>query len=106
MPLTVEVVAADRVLWEGEATAVAIPTVEGDMGILVGHQPVLGLLRRGVVRITTESNEKVEHHVDGGFLSVDQNQVTVVVDPSTEELDAVPTVLTGSEASDEGSESH
>lgn len=84
MPLNVEVVSANRVWWEGEARSVAVPAVDGDMGILVGHQPVLAVLRTGMIRVITPNGENVEMDVDGGFLSVDQDQVTVVVDPTTE----------------------
>ena len=41
---TVELVAADRTVWSGEATMVIARTVEGDIGILRGHAPVLSLL--------------------------------------------------------------
>lgn len=86
MALTVEVVSSDRVRWEGEASAVSIPTVEGDVGILTDHQPLLAVLRPGKVRITRlRGGDKVEIGVEGGFLSVDQNHVTVVIDPTTED---------------------
>ncbi|HLS26702.1 MAG TPA: F0F1 ATP synthase subunit epsilon [Beutenbergiaceae bacterium] len=83
MPLTVEVVSADRVWWEGEARSVSAPALDGDLGILVGHQPILAVLRTGKIRIEADGADNVEMEVTGGFLSVDQNQVTVVVDPST-----------------------
>ena len=45
--LQVELVAADRTVWSGEATMVIARTVEGDIGILPGHAPVLSLLTDG-----------------------------------------------------------
>ena len=41
--LQVELVAADRTVWSGEATMVIARTVEGDIGVLRGHAPVLSL---------------------------------------------------------------
>ena len=82
MPLTVEVVSTDRIWWEGEAQSVRAPAADGDMGILAGHQPVLAVLRPGSVWITIESGERVEMPLTGGFLSVDGDSVTVVVDPT------------------------
>lgn len=93
MALNVEVVAPDRVRWEGEASALAAPTVEGDVGILTGHQPLLGVLRHGTVRITTTGGEKIELEVDGGFLSVDADQITVVIDSSTAGDSQVPAMV-------------
>lgn len=81
MPLNVEVVAPDRVLWEGEARSVSAPAAEGSMGVLPGHQPVLSVLLPGVVTVRPQQGgQDVELEVDGGFLSVDHDQVTVVVD--------------------------
>ncbi len=83
MPLTVEVVSAEKVWWEGEARSVSAPAMDGDLGILVGHQPILAVLRTGTIRIDAEGADNVEMDVTGGFLSVDQDRVTVVVDPTT-----------------------
>ena len=45
--LHVELVAADRKVWEGEARQVNARTVEGELGILPGHTPLLGILVEG-----------------------------------------------------------
>ena len=42
--LTVELVAADRTVWSGEATMVIARTTEGELGVLPGHAPLLGQL--------------------------------------------------------------
>ncbi len=49
--LQVELVAADRKVWEGEANMVVARTVDGELGILPGHTPLLGVLVEGEVRI-------------------------------------------------------
>lgn len=76
--LNVSVVSADREVWTGEATQVSARTVDGSIGILAGHQPVLALLAKGEVRVTTTSGEKVVVDAEGGFLSVDHDNVEVV----------------------------
>jgi F-type H+-transporting ATPase subunit epsilon len=78
--LDVDVVAADRTIWSGEARMVSAPSVEGDVGILPGHTPMLAVLRPGTVRITPVSGEVVRATVEAGFLSVDADRVTVVTD--------------------------
>ena len=92
MPLTVEVVSAERLLWEGQARSVSVPASDGDLGILTGHQPVLAVLRTGKIRIDAIEDQDMEMQVDGGCLSVDQDQVTVVIDPSTADIDGAPQV--------------
>lgn len=77
--LTVSLVAPDREIWSGEASFVSAKTVDGEIGILADHEPVLALIADGaVVRITTTSKETIVAAVHGGFLSVDNNAVTVL----------------------------
>jgi F-type H+-transporting ATPase subunit epsilon len=77
--LTVELVAADRKVWSGDATRVVARTTDGEIGILPGHAPLLGVLVEGEVRISGEG-EQVTARVDGGFLSVDHDRVTIVAE--------------------------
>ena len=79
-PLHVELVAADRTVWSGEATIVVARTTEGDVGILPDHAPLLGLLADGVVEIRTPDSECYVAAVYGGFLSVAQNRVSVLAE--------------------------
>jgi len=76
--LTVELVAADRTVWSGEATMVIARTVEGEMGILRGHTPVLSLLADAVVEIDTGEGDVVVAAVDGGFISVANDRVSIL----------------------------
>lgn len=81
MPLTVEVVAADRVVWTGEAARLLARTVEGEIGILPGHTPLLAVLAEGDVRVSpTDGGEDVVARLANGFVSVDSDRVTVVSD--------------------------
>ena len=77
--LQVELVAADRRVWQGEASMVVARTLDGELGILPGHTPLLGVLGEGQVRIMTDSGV-VAVDVDGGFMAVDHDRVTVVTE--------------------------
>jgi len=76
--LQVELVAADRTVWSGQASMVVAKTAAGDIGILRNHMPVLSLLVEGVVEITPVDGDKVFGAVDGGFLSVANNRVSIL----------------------------
>ena len=78
--LQVELVAADRKVWEGEARMVSARSVEGDLGILPGHTPLLGVLVSGDIRITSLEGTKHTATIDSGFLSVDHDRVTIVAE--------------------------
>src|ERR1044072_6391363 len=76
--LTVEPVAADRMVWAGEATFVMARTVEGDIGVLRGHAPVLSVLTEAIVEITAEDGHTVFAVADGGLLSVANDRVSIL----------------------------
>lgn len=77
--LHVELVAADRKVWEGTARQVSARSVAGELGILPGHTPLLAVLVSGDVRIDTGSGREVVT-VDSGFLSIDHDNVTIVAE--------------------------
>jgi len=78
MPLTVSLVSADAEIWSGEASIVVARTVIGEIGIMAGHEPVLGILDRGEVRITKTDGSKVIANAQDGFLSMEGDEVTIV----------------------------
>jgi len=80
VPLQVELVSADRRVWSGEASIVVVRTVDGDLGVLPGHAPVLAVLAPGDVKIEPVQGEVVTATVDGGFLSVEHDRITLVSD--------------------------
>lgn len=75
--LNVEVVTPTGSLWSGAASHVSVPAADGRLGILPGRQPLLAVLGTGEIGIKTESaTQRLE--VEGGFVSVDADFVTVV----------------------------
>ncbi len=78
--LHVELVSADRIVWSGEASFVVARTVEGEIGILRGHTPVLSLLTESNVEITPRTGEKFLASVDGGFISVANDRVSILAE--------------------------
>jgi len=76
--LQVALVAADRVVWSGEATMVVARTTEGDVGILPGHAPLLSLLVDGVVDVRTAEGETWVAAVSSGFISVADDRVSIL----------------------------
>lgn len=77
----VELVAADAELYSGEATFVIAQTTVGELGVLAGHEPLLGqLVPGGFVVIVEENGERKVAAVEGGFLSITGETVTVLAE--------------------------
>ncbi len=85
MTLHVTLVVPEGELWAGDADRVIAKTLDGDIGVLTGHTPVLGILATGsLVRIlpgetgSASGSGWVEAAVAGGFLSVADDRVAIL----------------------------
>jgi F-type H+-transporting ATPase subunit epsilon len=78
--LRVALVVPDRELWSGEANTVIAKTTEGDIGVLSGHSPVFGILAEGSLVEILADDTAVRAAVSGGFLSVADNQVSILAE--------------------------
>ena len=78
MALNVSLVSAEAEIWSGEASLVVAKTVEGEIGIMAGHEPLLAILAQGEVRITRADGGKVLANAQDGFLSMEGDTVTIV----------------------------
>jgi F-type H+-transporting ATPase subunit epsilon len=80
----VELVAPDGEVWSGRARMVIAKTLDGDLGVLTGHPPVLGILAEGsLVRILdTEEDaggqKELLAAVSSGFLAVRDDRVSIL----------------------------
>ena len=86
MTLRVALVAPDGEIWSGMARMVIAKTLDGDIGILTGHPPVIGVLAEAsLVRILdveegqAGDRKEVRAAVSTGFLSVSDDRVSVLV---------------------------
>ncbi|GIW20546.1 MAG: hypothetical protein KatS3mg065_0842 [Chloroflexota bacterium] len=79
MPLKLEIVTPERLAFSDEVDAVVLPGIEGELGVLPHHAPLVSMLGLGELRIrkgsTTESFAIV-----GGFLQVRPDKVVVMAE--------------------------
>lgn len=79
--LNIEIVAVDREIWSGEATFLFTRTTVGEIGILPHHIPLVAqLVDDAMVRIEREGEDDLRMAVDGGFLSVTQENVSILAE--------------------------
>jgi F-type H+-transporting ATPase subunit epsilon len=78
--LEVHVVTPEREVWAGQATEVVAHGVDGDVGILTGHAPLLVQLAIGPLQIQQDDGTWVKAVVDGGFLHVSTEEGATRVD--------------------------
>jgi len=88
--IQVDLVAVERSLWSGTAEMVVARTVEGDIGIMAGHAPLLAQLREGyAARIVEPGGNVLGVAVHGGFLSVTKEGVSILAEDAqlSDEID-------------------
>jgi len=78
--MTVEVVTPERVVYSGDATMVIARGVEGDLGILPNHMPLVTPLKIAPVRIKTNGNQELKIAVSGAFMEVRGDKVTIIAE--------------------------
>jgi F-type H+-transporting ATPase subunit epsilon len=78
--MTVEVVTPERVVYSGEASMVIARGVQGDLGILPNHMPLVTPLKIAPVRIKTEGEKEIRMAVSGGFMEVRGDKVTILAE--------------------------
>ncbi len=77
-----EVVSPERVLFAGEADMVVCRTTNGDAAFLEGHEPFLGMLAPGEVRVIS-GTEEFAFECTRGFVEVDGTHVRVISDDAS-----------------------
>jgi F-type H+-transporting ATPase subunit epsilon len=74
------IVTPDKDFFNGEAEMVIVRSVEGDMGILRNHEPVVAPLAIGMVRIKKPGESFEDAACSGGFVNITEDEVTIITD--------------------------
>ena len=87
--LKISVVTPEATALETTASFVVVPLYDGELGVAVGHSPMIGRLGYGELRVGQGSDTQ-RYYVDGGFVQVADNEVTVLTNRAiaADKLDA------------------
>ncbi len=75
-----EILSPDGSVWSGEAVMVVATAVDGQLGILFNHAPLVTALGDGPLRLKSADGSERKYVAHGGFLEVFRNRVTVLTD--------------------------
>lgn len=79
MTIRCEIVSQDRTVFEGDVDIVVIPGMDGEMGVLPNHSPLLSTIRLGVVKVRYSGTEE-SFTITGGLVEVQPDIVTILAD--------------------------
>lgn len=77
--MQVEILSPEKKIFSGEADHVQFPGTAGSFGVLNNHAPIISSLNKGVIKLRSGGNT-TEFPIDGGFVEVLKNNVTVLVE--------------------------
>ncbi|MDA0771155.1 MAG: ATP synthase F1 subunit epsilon, partial [Chloroflexi bacterium] len=78
-PMKLEIVTAERLVYSEDVDVLVAPGIEGELGILPRHAPLLTVLQPGEIRVSKDGKETYMT-VSGGFIEVMSNTVTILAD--------------------------
>lgn len=79
-PMKVVVVTPAKPIYEGEATHIVVPSVEGQLGIWPRHTDLVAALGVGRLLVRTDPGHERKYAVWGGFLKIGKNRITILAD--------------------------
>lgn len=78
--MTVEIITPDRSIFKGEAKAVTIPGLDGSLGILDNHAPLITALKPGDIKLTLTTGQENNYPVLSGTAEVLNNKVLILAE--------------------------
>ncbi len=84
--MRVDVVSAEKDLYNSEALSVFAPGINGELGIFPGHMALISVLKPGEIRINTKDGEH-SIYVAGGIIEVQPKMITIFSDTAVRAKD-------------------
>ncbi len=78
--VTMDLVSPEKLLLSDAYEMVVVPGAEGDFAVMAGHTPITSTLRPGVISIYEGDTEKDRIFVNGGFVQVSDDKITVLAE--------------------------
>ncbi len=80
MPMMLEIITAERQVFSDEVDMVVAPGIDGQLGILPRHAPLMTMLKPGALTVRKAGEEDMYVAVSGGFMEVLGNRVSILAD--------------------------
>ena len=74
----VSIVTPEETTFDADVDSVVVPMLDGELGILSDHAPMIGRLGPGELRINSKGTQTQSFYVDGGFVQIADNIVSIL----------------------------
>ncbi|TXC78838.1 ATP synthase F1 subunit epsilon [Luteibaculum oceani] len=76
--MLLEIISPEKKIFQGEAKSVVVPAVDGSLGILDNHAPLISTLKKGIVEVSGADKNTFE--INGGVVEVMKNKVIILAE--------------------------
>lgn len=77
--MTLKIISAEEILYDGEVTAVTLPGSKGSFTVLNNHASLVSTLAAGKIAFTEPDGHSEERRVSGGLADIDRNVISVCI---------------------------
>lgn len=78
--MQIEILTPDETIFSGTAKSITLPALDGSLGVLDNHAPMITSLKRGTINVKDDSNKEQHFDVTGGTVEVLNNRVIVLAE--------------------------
>jgi F-type H+-transporting ATPase subunit epsilon len=78
--MRIDIITPDNTLYTGDGKAVTVPGIDGSLGILENHAPLITALKKGQVKVTTREGVEKFFEINGGVAEVLKNKVIILAE--------------------------
>ena len=78
--MNIEIITPDKTLFEGTATLVQLPGIDGSFEILNNHAPLISVLGKGKIKIENKDKKTEFFEVNGGVIEVLKNKILILAE--------------------------
>lgn len=82
--MELEILTPERKMYSGEVYGIQLPGIEGSFEILDRHAPLVSALGKGKMKVLHDKTNATHYVIDGGFVEVLNNKVSVLVEGARE----------------------
>jgi F-type H+-transporting ATPase subunit epsilon len=78
--MQIDIITPDASLFSGQGTSVTVPGIDGSLGILENHAPLITALKKGQVKLVEVDGSEKHFDINGGVAEVIKNKVIILAE--------------------------
>jgi F-type H+-transporting ATPase subunit epsilon len=78
--MQIDIITPDKELFSGNGSSVIVPGIDGSLGILENHAPLITALKKGQVKIIDATGAEKHFDINGGVAEVIKNKVIILAE--------------------------